>query len=79
MGLIAASLLSMWVVYDHPIDMPEHFVARMHEVLESGASVATSNVIVADSLAAVRRALPPGLARIPRYPADDPNIVEVWL
>jgi len=66
-------------VYDHPLDMPEHYVARMHEVLANGESVATSNVIVGGTLDAVRSALPPGLACIPRYPADDPNIVEVWL
>lgn len=74
-----ASLLSMWVVYDHPLDMPEHnIVARRHEVHATGP-LATKDVLVGHTLQAVRDQLPRGLARLPRALEDDPTIVEVWL
>ncbi|HKX40909.1 MAG TPA: hypothetical protein VJO99_07110 [Burkholderiaceae bacterium] len=69
----------MWVVYDHPLDWPSHFVGRLHEVHTSGASVPTRQIVLSDTLDGVRRKLPFGLTCIPRHPNDDPNIVEVWL
>jgi hypothetical protein len=74
----AASLLSMWVVYDHPTDMPAHIVARRHEIYQSG-SEPTTQVLIGATLQAVRDQLPRGLTRLPPDPADDPKIVEVWV
>jgi len=82
MGVMTAAVLSLWVVYDHPFDMPEHVVARRHQVDANGLAVETPNMIVGDTLEDVREQLPAGLRMIPpelRDPNDDPNIVEVWL
>ena len=70
--------LSMWVVYDHPRDHPDKWVARRWEV-RAGITAATSDVRFAESLDALRDMIPPGLAMIPRVPQDDPAIAEVWL
>jgi hypothetical protein len=70
--------LTVWAVYDHPIDMPEHFVARRYEAIDD-ESHATDDVLVADTLQALREQLPPGLTRVPKHPGDDLRIVELWL
>jgi len=75
---VTGAVLAVWVIYDHPLDMPEHIVARRHDVLDDGP-LATDHVLVGDTLDAVRAQLPPGLARIPRDRKDEPHIVEVWL
>lgn len=66
--------LPLWVIYDRPTDMPNAFVARKwlndvptHEVLQAG------------TLDGLRSLLPRGLHLLPRDPADDPKIVEVWI
>lgn len=69
--------LPVWVVYDHPNDYPEGFVARMHVVIPSEGP--TMMKVEADTLKGVREQLPPGLTRIPRDPNDDPKIVECWI
>lgn len=70
--------LSMWVLYDHPRDMPNSFVARRHEV-RTGRSKATDDIIIGPTLEAVREQLPMGLVCFPRSPRDELHIVEVWL
>lgn len=69
--------LPMWVVYDHPRDYPQHFVARMHLTLPSPQP--TDHVIVASALSAIYDKLPLGLVKLARMEGDDPNILEVWL
>lgn len=71
--------LSMWTVYERPRDYPEHYVARRWENVGGREPVPTTDVFVAASLAEVRALLPPGLHCIPRFPDDQPVIVEIWL
>lgn len=66
--------IALWVVYDHPKDMPEFFVARKWLTDQP-----TEVTFKADSLEALRNLLPHGLHRLPRHMNDDPKIVEVWL
>lgn len=70
--------LVMWVIYDHPSDFPEHFVARRWV----GESPTTDHVL-ADSLEDVRTKVATRFAfvpsMLPRFENDDPKIVEVWL
>lgn len=75
---VAAPPLSMWVIYDHPEDLPGHVVARRHEVTACGAEP-TNDVLLGDTVDAVRDRLPRGLFRLPRNPRDARHIVEVWL
>lgn len=71
--------LPMWVVYDHPTDFPEHYVARQHIVGLAGQQP-TGRVILADTVESIRVALYNiGLACIERNATDDPHIVETWL
>lgn len=72
--------LSLWTVYDHPRDFPDHFVARRFS-MRSGKP--TSDVLTAPTLALLRKLLQDGvdyrLTRLERAPDDDPVIVETWL
>lgn len=66
--------LSMWVVFDHPLDHPHGFVARRFE-----GETPTSETREATTLDALRAQLPPDMVCLARYPDDDPKIVETWL
>lgn len=67
--------LSLWTIYDHPLDYPEYFVAR-----EFHLDKATTNVLIANSLEELREGFRrAGMVPIPRDPSDDPVIVETWL
>lgn len=70
--------LSMWVIYDHPLDYPTEFVARRHEV--DTAHRVTDDVITADTIDDLRELFTDrGLYCILRSDGDDPYIVETWL
>jgi len=72
-------VLPMWVVYDHPADFPNTYVARQHIIGISGQE-ATDRTMEADTLESIRAAMVNlGLTCITRSPEDDPVIVEVWL
>ena len=72
--------LRIWTIYDHPIDMPNHYVARQFEVTHNGPRP-TESVIQSDSLETIREMMLVefGLTKIERYPEDDPKIIEVWI
>lgn len=69
-----ARAFPMFVVYDHPLDHPEHVVMRMW--LTDRPTLAAWTY---DELDEARQAVPRGLVRLPRAPEDDAKIVEVWL
>jgi hypothetical protein len=68
----------MWTIYDHPRDYPDAFVARKWLIGGGPEPGPTDEVMTAATLDELRR-LMFGLACIPRWPEDDPCIVEVWL
>ena len=70
--------LAIWTVYNNPTDYPGKFVARKF-LATAPDPTATAEVEIADTLAELRKKLPPWLSRINRMPGDDPKIVEVWL
>lgn len=66
--------MNTWIIYDHPRDFPDDFVARRF-----GTGIPTDDVIVGP-LEALREHLENlGLVRIARHPTDDAVIVETWL
>lgn len=69
--------LTLYVIYDHPSDFPEHWVVRPQHASRSGVRLGEAKI--ADSLAEARRLLPPGLVNLGRYGNDDPKILEVWV
>ena len=66
--------LSIWVVYDSPIDLPGRFVARkwLNET-------PTAELIQGKTLDELRARLPVGLFRLGRAESDDAKIVETWI
>lgn len=71
-------VLSLWTVYDHPLDFPDGFIARRHEASAAG-SIASQDVITGE-LAVIRQAMQMcGLFCMPRADADDRKIVETWI
>jgi len=70
--------LSIWTVYDHPLDRPDDFVARRFEILRMHVT-ATNDVLTAPTLEQLRDKLPPGLTLLPREALDDAKIVESWV
>jgi hypothetical protein len=73
--------LPMWVVYDHPSDYPNNYVARLWVWDdEAGAYVATDEQMVCPDLDVIRRQLHlRGLVKLDRQRGDDTVILETWL
>jgi hypothetical protein len=71
--------LSIWVLYDHPLDDPDLYVLRRWEM--SGAeAIPTQQAFRSpdlDWLRAIARNM--GLVCIPRAASDEPQIMESWL
>lgn len=66
----------MWVVYDHPSDFPNKYVARKRDDL----GIPTNDIIVTTTLDEMRSMMTmKGLTCITRSEDDDPVIVETWL
>lgn len=61
-------------VYQHPIDMPDKFVARVFNLDKP-----TPYALVKDTLEEIRQAIPDRFANIGRTPTDEPQIYEVWI
>ena len=70
--------LSVWIIYDHPVDYPNGFVARRAEV--STEPPLSHSFVYAGDLASLRREMRSRrLFRIPRDPKDYPKIIETWI
>lgn len=70
--------MDMWVVFDHPVDYPDVYVARLM-IVAPNMVVPTNLVYTADSLGELREMIPQGYHCMPRFPNDDPSVIEVWL
>jgi len=67
------------VLYDHPKDFPESYVARAH-IVGRGRHWPSPNIfIVRDTLEEVRAAIPARMHRMNRLSIDDPRIIELYL
>lgn len=66
--------LDIWVIYDHPEDYPDKFVARCWE-----GETPTDRIFTADTVKEIRELIPPDLYRLDRDPSDDPVVLEVWI
>ena len=77
--LCAPPKLLLWVVYDHPLDLPSWFVARRW-ILADGEARPDVTVMTSKSLPDLQRRLARmGLVAIDRAAEDDEKIVETWL
>ncbi len=81
----ASAALTFWVIYRRPRDYPKGCVLRAQWPMRDGTVVADTIAWFSDyeddaqSIAALRDILPPGLTCLGRQPNDDPCIVESWV
>jgi len=67
--------ITAWVIYDHPTDFPDHFVARKYLY-----DAPTQDMLQSENLNHLREEMHKlGLVCIPRSPSDDAKIVETWI
>ena len=72
-------VLPMWVVYDHPLDFPNSFVARLWtNDPDTHAYRPTGEIIISPPWLR-EQFREQGLVPIARDVVDDPKIVETWL
>jgi hypothetical protein len=73
-------VLTLWTIYDHPLDFPDSFVVRRWHVRRGNENpVLDGAPTLHDSLEAARESLPASLACMHRSENDDPNILETWI
>lgn len=77
--MAAGGELAVWVVYESPEDFPGKWILRRQFARPDGTVRAEGVCFVADSLAEVRRFIPPGLVNLGRRPGDVAAIREVWI
>lgn len=76
------NLLEMFTIYERPLDYPTEYVCRRQRCGPNVVYTDQDLFVRAPTLEACRQLLHrkrAGLARIPRHPGDEPQIVEVWL
>lgn len=65
---------AMIVIYDHPKDYPNSYVARIWDMDKP------TNVVVAnENLDMLRSLIPNGMGCINKFETDDPCMLEIWL
>ena len=70
-----SGVLLAWVIYDHPRDYPEHYVARLHADGKGTEQFALFHELEHARLHCREAGF---LTRIGRDPSDDPVIIESW-
>ena len=80
--IVNNSAACMWVIYDHPVEYPEYYVARqwvLGQGPDAGKYGPTDALILDKDLTSLRQKVSSGgRIMIPRDPSDDPVILEVW-
>ena len=79
MRLTRENSMTVWVIYDHPADYPDVFIARQFLIV-GGDVIPTENTISHRDVDEIRqKLLNHGLGLVPRFTHDDPKIVETWM
>ena len=73
------TLMTQWVIYDHPRDHPDGYVLRAHYVMGDEKVEVDSVAWASPKVEVLRMIVPPGLYCLPRFENDDPVILEVWI
>ena len=69
--------VTIWVIYDRPLDHPEHIVVRAQYALPNGTVVADRHALLFTRVEDARKHLESnGLYCLGRQPDDQPQIVE---
>jgi len=72
------TFLTFWVIYDHPLDVPNAFVLRPQYLMEDKSVWASRLAWYAKTAEELRAILPPGLCKV-QFPGDQPYVLETWL
>lgn len=71
--------VDMWVIYDHPLDHPDVYVARRWLMGKSGPR-STDQVLMDEQLGVIQYdLLSRGLTKYEKHAEDDPKILEIWM
>lgn len=69
----------IWAIYERPKDYPDGFIARKWDCTVF-PPIATEEILTGETLHDVRLQLSKeSIGKLPRFPTDDPCLVEVWL
>jgi hypothetical protein len=71
--------LTLFVIYERPIDYPNGFVVRRHLVVPGGGIWVDPIAVGVATLEQARAELPDGVVNLGRQPTDHPSIKETWL
>lgn len=72
--------LDIYVVFRDTLDFPGQYVLRVQTVGPHGVDHGCPPLAIADSLAEIHRALPPGVSLMPTYTEDEIlRVVETWV
>lgn len=69
--------LTMWVIYERPLDYPDSYVLRRWRVMPGKVEPEPEPTAVGP-LGYIRKQLPADLTCMGRNPNDDPKILETW-
>lgn len=73
-------MLTLWTIYDHPRDHPDHYVVRPFTVSAGGGEPKPGDARLFHDIEVARKAMVlMGLTCLHREPNDDPTIVETWV
>lgn len=72
------TVLTQYVIYQHPADHPGGWVVRAWEIVRGEEEPVQARAVFVDSLAQARDRVPEGSVNIGRFDDDDPVIYEVW-
>lgn len=67
------------VIYDHPTDYPDSFIARKFHIVNEKPVANTVIFSRGDTLKDVRRTIPKGMGQVKRHGSDELSIVETWI
>jgi hypothetical protein len=76
------NVMTQWVLYDHPRDVPDCYVARQVRIRSGGSLEVTRTALMSDNLKFISDTLftlYPNLIYMPRMDEDDPVIMGVYL
>lgn len=72
--------LEIYTIYDHPSDHPEYFVVKRQIINGTGHYWDLNYIFASIYLEECRdEMIKLGLCPLPRYPEDDPVIIESWI
>lgn len=71
-------VLTQYVIYVNPADMPGKFVVREWHVVRDELLPVAGRAWPANTLEQARAMVPEGLVRLGRQEVDDPVILETW-